>query len=679
MNHFRHTRRSSWVALGATLATLVGAASVHQADAADTSTVASMFVPIPPVRVVDTRVTDTRVTDTTGILEVRFTGEIALPDGKVDELAPVGATAVSLNVTAVNAVGRRGAGYVTVHPCDQPTPYTSNLNFKTGQTVPNAVIAPLAADGRTCFAVYGSAHLLADINGYFVASSDQRSATPNIDAYTQREVDALLALKSDLTTVDSVTDSITAINDDVDSMRATLDSKVDATALDELATSRDIDDVTTQLGSLETQVDDLAGAVDALSPTDLSEFDARVGAVETTVGALDTDLAAVASRLTAVESSRTSAGSGSNSLLPIDASGTDADLAITPNGRIVIAAHRVSSGLVVAVCEDDSCATTTTTVVDGTTTSGHDPSIAIGRNGYPVIAHHDATHTDLIVTACATLSCSSATTTRLATPQIDGLTPQVIIGADGFPRIVHQAHDASALPKVGHLNLVTCAERTCAGTGTLAPASVIVDEGDVSIALAAGFEPSLSLGLAGNPIIVHQTRRHSGTTVIATSLDLIVCNDDACTGADERTVSIRSDSTDSVGWSPSVVLAAGGSPVIAYTDGASLLITECLNSACSGRQTATLALDATAATGSLDLTLGTFGQPVVAYTTTTDDLGIAVCSPSGCATNSIASFTTDDLDGATPAVVRDARGTPVVLSSNLMGDLSLLSAWWTSP
>ena len=39
-----------------------------------------------------------------------------------------------------------------------------------GQTVPNAVIAPLSASGKVCFYVYGRAHLLVDVSGYFGGS-----------------------------------------------------------------------------------------------------------------------------------------------------------------------------------------------------------------------------------------------------------------------------------------------------------------------------------------------------------------------------------------------------------------------------------------------------------------------------------------------------------------------------
>ena len=64
-----------------------------------------------------------------------------------------------------------GGGFVTVFPCGI-RPDASNLNFVAGQTVPNAVIAPVSSTGTVCFYVYGTAHLLADVSGYFPTGSD---------------------------------------------------------------------------------------------------------------------------------------------------------------------------------------------------------------------------------------------------------------------------------------------------------------------------------------------------------------------------------------------------------------------------------------------------------------------------------------------------------------------------
>jgi hypothetical protein len=86
--------------------------------------------------------------------------------------------AVAMNVTVVDGEAGNAGGFVTVYPCGT-RPNASNLNFVNGQTVPNAVIAPVSAQGKVCFYVYGKAHLLADVSGYF-----DRSLT-SLDAPTR--------------------------------------------------------------------------------------------------------------------------------------------------------------------------------------------------------------------------------------------------------------------------------------------------------------------------------------------------------------------------------------------------------------------------------------------------------------------------------------------------------------
>ena len=66
----------------------------------------------------------------------------------------------------VTATNPDDPGFVTAYPCGD-RPLTSNVNFAAGQTVPNAVIAPLSADGTVCLYSNVSTHLLADVSGYF--------------------------------------------------------------------------------------------------------------------------------------------------------------------------------------------------------------------------------------------------------------------------------------------------------------------------------------------------------------------------------------------------------------------------------------------------------------------------------------------------------------------------------
>ena len=91
-------------------------------------------------------------------------------DGVASGLPSSGVGAVALNVTAVNGFDDGGYGFVTVYPCESDStvaPNSSNLNFAGGQTIPNAVIAPVSSNGYVCFSVYGNTDLLVDVSGYF--------------------------------------------------------------------------------------------------------------------------------------------------------------------------------------------------------------------------------------------------------------------------------------------------------------------------------------------------------------------------------------------------------------------------------------------------------------------------------------------------------------------------------
>ena len=123
-----------------------------------------------PARLLDTRTSGIKVgkTDGTGTAyELTVVGVSGVPSTGVD--------AVAMNVTVVDGEATDVGGYVTVYPCGT-RPNSSNLNFINGQTVPNAVIASVSAAGKVCFYVYGKAHLLADVSGYFTAGFTALSA-----------------------------------------------------------------------------------------------------------------------------------------------------------------------------------------------------------------------------------------------------------------------------------------------------------------------------------------------------------------------------------------------------------------------------------------------------------------------------------------------------------------------
>jgi hypothetical protein len=77
---------------------------------------------------------------------------------------PADATAVSLNVTAVNPTS---AGFITVYPCDVDRPLASNVNYIAGDIVPNGVLATVGSEGSVCFYSNSETELVVDIAGWF--------------------------------------------------------------------------------------------------------------------------------------------------------------------------------------------------------------------------------------------------------------------------------------------------------------------------------------------------------------------------------------------------------------------------------------------------------------------------------------------------------------------------------
>jgi hypothetical protein len=132
----------------------------------------SGFNALTPTRVFDTRrglggvsVAKVGALDGSGVpLRVQVAGTNGVPSGG-------SAAAVMMNVTVDATTASAYGGYVTAYPCGGAPPNSSNINFVSGQTIANSVVAPLSADGTVCFYVYGEAHVLADITGWLASGS----------------------------------------------------------------------------------------------------------------------------------------------------------------------------------------------------------------------------------------------------------------------------------------------------------------------------------------------------------------------------------------------------------------------------------------------------------------------------------------------------------------------------
>ncbi|MFN8020352.1 MAG: M4 family metallopeptidase [Acidimicrobiales bacterium] len=133
------------------------------------------FHAVDPARVLDTRgESPGALLETVGRLSPTAPLEVPVADLPGGITPASGIAAISLNVTVTDPAS---AGYVTVYPCGARPP-VSSVNFRRSQTVANAVIAPVSADGRICVAASASTHLVVDVNGWFAAAGAFQPAGP---------------------------------------------------------------------------------------------------------------------------------------------------------------------------------------------------------------------------------------------------------------------------------------------------------------------------------------------------------------------------------------------------------------------------------------------------------------------------------------------------------------------
>ena len=90
--------------------------------------------------------------------------ELEVQMTELDSFTPTdGVGAVSMNVVST---GSGAAGYITTYDCGSRE-LVSSVNFSAGETVSNAVIAPVSADGTVCFYSSTPTDIVVDLNGWF--------------------------------------------------------------------------------------------------------------------------------------------------------------------------------------------------------------------------------------------------------------------------------------------------------------------------------------------------------------------------------------------------------------------------------------------------------------------------------------------------------------------------------
>ncbi len=172
-------RPTAWFAVGLVCVVLLALASSTTDRVGAVEEDESTFVPVTPVRILDTRDPVNVGLDGPFVSPLpqllRVTGAIATTQG-TQTVVPEGATGVVLNVTAVMPTA---AGFLSIRPAGLlGAPTTSSLNFEANSIVPNAVTVNLPTTGEAAgrieivYDAFGelgpTTDVLVDLVGYHV-------------------------------------------------------------------------------------------------------------------------------------------------------------------------------------------------------------------------------------------------------------------------------------------------------------------------------------------------------------------------------------------------------------------------------------------------------------------------------------------------------------------------------
>jgi predicted regulator of Ras-like GTPase activity (Roadblock/LC7/MglB family) len=337
----------------------------------------------------------------------------------------------------------------------------------------------------------------------------------------------------------------------------------------------------------------------------------------------------------------------------ISSRGISTSIAIGRDGLPIIAHWNQSvDGLRVTHCGNPDCtADNVSNTVDDPPTAvvGREPSIAIGADGLPIISHRDASVEGLRVTHCGNLTCTSGNESRTIDDPAGhvGHDSSIAIGADGFPVISHQDFFS------GVLRITHCGNATCSSNNV----STNVDLGTENV---GGF-PSIAIGTDGLPIVSHWNR--TAYTVRVTH-----CGNVACTAGNITTT--VDDPIGQVGGYTSIAIGSDGLPIIAHHDATveGLRVTHCGNITCtSGNQSRTID-DAVDEVGiGPSMAIGVDGLPIISHWDgTIKALRVTHCGTVSCSAGNV-SRTIDDpsaLVGSDSSIAIGIDGLPVISHRN---------------
>jgi len=261
-------------------------------------------------------------------------------------------------------------------------------------------------------------------------------------------------------------------------------------------------------------------------------------------------------------------------------------IAIGRDGLPVMSYYDYIGYLKFAKCHDSTCGTLTIRTLDSTGDVGMYSSLAIGRDGYPVISYYDLTNGDLKFLKCNDASCSSTTIRSLDTTGDVGQYTSIAIGRDGYPVISYVTYP--------NLKFAKCNDASCS-----APT--------IRTLTTDGYgKTSIAIGADGYPLVSYPDGTFS-------FLKLRKCNDASCSSTNLQSV----DSSGSIRYDAiSQTIGRDGTPIIAFTENTNtvLKVRKCVNNSCTSSQSVTVDGNSWMDDAEqLAITVGRDGFPVIAY------------------------------------------------------------------
>lgn len=286
-------------------------------------------------------------------------------------------------------------------------------------------------------------------------------------------------------------------------------------------------------------------------------------------------------------------------------------VALGADGFPVIAHYELTSGdLHFVKCGNKDCSSgNTLTNVDNTGDVGKWNSVAVPSDGLPFIAYYDTANADLKALKCGNAACTSGNTiTTVDSAGDTGWYPSVAIASNGYP-VISFFDDTTLLHK-----LLVCGNAACSSGNVLN--TVTQESGQ------PGYQSSIGIPSDGLPIIAY-------FNVLPAAFQIVKCGNTSCTSGNTVTTL---DSAISNVYSPSLKIGSDGYAVMSYYDvsNADLKVLHCTNATCSTNSYATV--DSSGDVGSWHgLAVGADGYPIIGYYDATNQYPkIAKCSDVAC-------------------------------------------------